>query len=372
MSKVAIVCAFDTYFDRVRMLRTYFEQKQDEVCVVTSDFSHRNKQSMKYLSGADHLVHAFPYSKNLSIQRLFSHYMLARNMKKKLEEIRPDVIYCLVPANSLAKMMAQYKREHPEVKLYFDVIDLWPEAMPIEKYLSLPPFQYWRKLRDKYLPAADQIFTECALYQDVLGQKDNQKFKTLYWARPELPCSFADLISEEEVHFVYLGSINNIIDIDFIVDFLTHCNQYKPSFLHIIGEGESKAVLVQKLEEAHVPVIDHKKVFEQEKKQAIFDQCNYALNIMKESVVVGIDDEIARLLVWRGADYQYDSSRYRALVEEFQIGFNIDRENLDAVAQRVCSTPLSEQFEQRENCRKVYQEFFRGGSFANTLKSTGL
>ena len=152
MSKVAIVCAFDTYFDRVRMLRTYFEQKQDEVCVVTSDFSHRNKQSMKYLSGADHLVHAFPYSKNLSIQRLFSHYMLARNMKKKLEEIRPDVIYCLVPANSLAKMMAQYKREHPEVKLYFDVIDLWPEAMPIEKYLSPSALSVLAK-------AARQVFT---------------------------------------------------------------------------------------------------------------------------------------------------------------------------------------------------------------------
>ena len=31
MSKVAIVCAFDTYFDRVRMLRTYFKHKGDRI-----------------------------------------------------------------------------------------------------------------------------------------------------------------------------------------------------------------------------------------------------------------------------------------------------------------------------------------------------
>ncbi|WP_300845630.1 hypothetical protein, partial [uncultured Dubosiella sp.] len=288
MSKVAIVCAFDTYFDRVRMLRTYFKHKGDEVVVLTSDFSHREKQKIQYYPGADHLIPAHPYTKNLSVHRLYSHYMLAKKMKAKIEEIKPDVIYCLVPANSLTKMMALYKKEHPEVRLYFDVIDLWPETMPINKYLSLPPFRIWRKLRDKYLPAADRVFTECALYQDVLDQKDNHQFETLYWARKELPCSFADLISEEELHFVYLGSINHIIDIDFITEFLRKCNEHKACTLHIIGGGESKDLLISKLKECHVAVIDHNKIFEQEKKQAVFDQCNYALNVMKESVVVGL------------------------------------------------------------------------------------
>lgn len=372
MSKVTIVCAFDTYFDRVKMLRTYFEQKGDEVTVLTSDFSHREKQKLQYYPGADHLVHAHPYTKNLSIHRLFSHYMLAKKMKAKIEEIDPDVIYCLVPANSLTKMMALYKKEHPKVKLYFDVIDLWPETMPITKYLSLPPFQIWRKLRDKYLPFADRVFTECELYQEVLDQKDNHQYETLYWARNELPCSFADLISEEEMHFVYLGSINHIIDIDFIVEFLKQCALYKPCILHIIGEGESKAQLISKLAEINISVIDHKKVFEQEKKQAIFDQCNYALNIMKESVVVGLTMKSLDYLCGGVPIINTIPADTAQLVQQYDIGFNIDRNNMAQMAKKICSMPLAEQFAQREHCRQVYEAMFRNGSFEETLKNAGV
>lgn len=372
MSKVAIVCAFDTYFDRVRMLRTYFKHKGDEVIVLTSDFSHREKQKIQYYPGADHLIPAHPYTKNLSVHRLYSHYMLAKKMKAKIEEIKPDVIYCLVPANSLTKMMALYKKEHPEVRLYFDVIDLWPETMPINKYLSLPPFRIWRKLRDKYLPAADRVFTECALYQDVLDQKDNHQFETLYWARKELPCSFADLISEEELHFVYLGSINHIIDIDFITEFLRKCNEHKACTLHIIGGGESKDLLISKLKEDHVTVIDHNKIFEQEKKQAVFDQCNYALNVMKESVVVGLTMKSLDYLCGGVPMINTIPADTAELVDEYNIGFNIDRETMDEVVEKICSMPLEEQFAQRENCRRLYKTKFRDSSFEETLKSAGI
>ena len=38
--KVGIVCAFDTYFDRVSLLKEYYEEKGAEVKVYSSDFSH--------------------------------------------------------------------------------------------------------------------------------------------------------------------------------------------------------------------------------------------------------------------------------------------------------------------------------------------
>lgn len=62
---VAIISAFDTYFDRVRLLKRFFEAQGNQVTVITSDFSHRKKEYVQYISGADILVHARKYRKNL-------------------------------------------------------------------------------------------------------------------------------------------------------------------------------------------------------------------------------------------------------------------------------------------------------------------
>ena len=42
--KVVIVCAFDTYFDRVKLLKGYY--KKEDVIVISSDFSHRKKKKI--------------------------------------------------------------------------------------------------------------------------------------------------------------------------------------------------------------------------------------------------------------------------------------------------------------------------------------
>lgn len=370
--KVVIISAFDTYFDRVRMLKHYFEKKKEEVLVITSDFSHRNKTTVHHVPDANILVHAHPYKKNLSLGRLYSHLQLSKAIVKKVEALKPDLIYCLIPSNSLAQQLGKYKEKHPDVKLYFDIIDLWPEAMPIERFLSLPPFQYWKNLRDHYLDRADRVFTECSLYQSVLDKEEDPKYETLYWARKERPCSFSDSIMDKELHFVYLGSINNIIDIDFILRFLDRCNKRKPTFLHIIGQGESKAKLMESLEDRKITVIDHGSVFSQEKKQAIFDQCNFALNIMKPSVVVG--------LTMKSLDYlcggvpiintiQADTAR---LVKKYDIGYNVDVDTMNQVIEKICSMSKEEQQSQRYNCRHVYQELFLDTSFENKLERAGV
>ena len=41
--KVAIISTFDTFFDRVDLLKEYYQDKGLEVTVITSDYSHRLK-----------------------------------------------------------------------------------------------------------------------------------------------------------------------------------------------------------------------------------------------------------------------------------------------------------------------------------------
>lgn len=54
--KVAIVCFNDTFFDRVRLLKKYYLSKGYDVTVISSDFSHRKKQRISALDGADTLI----------------------------------------------------------------------------------------------------------------------------------------------------------------------------------------------------------------------------------------------------------------------------------------------------------------------------
>lgn len=81
--------------------------------------------------------------------------------------------------------------------------------------------------------------------------------------------------------------------------------------LHIIGDGESREEFYPKLERAGAEVLYHGKIYDAREKQAIFDQCYFGLNIMKETVSIGLTTEINRLFQCRIADHQQHQTRYR-------------------------------------------------------------
>jgi len=67
-------------------------------------------------------------------------------------------MYQTIPCNTLVKEMAKYKKKHHNVKVMYDIIDLWPESMPIDRYKGLLPFKIWKNNRDKYLSSGDVVF----------------------------------------------------------------------------------------------------------------------------------------------------------------------------------------------------------------------
>ena len=93
--KVAIVCFNDTFFDRVRLLKRYYQAKGHEVTVISSDFSHRKKQRISILDDADTLISTPPYYKNLSLRRLYSHHRFSRLAEAEMERLHPDITQCV-------------------------------------------------------------------------------------------------------------------------------------------------------------------------------------------------------------------------------------------------------------------------------------
>lgn len=286
---IAIINCFDTYEHRVDLLFHYFELKGNNVLVYTSNYKHIEKIKRNDKKRCFIYFNAIPYKKNMSMIRLFSHHKLARDIFKRVEYQKIDFLWVLIPPNSFVKEATKYKMTHQNVKLVFDVIDMWPETMPINKVENLYPIKKWKVLRDNYISKADYVVTECDLYQEKLVNLiEIEKMSTIYLAR-EIKQFKSNLnLPKDKISLCYLGSINNIIDISTIENIIKTIMIEKPVVLHIIGDGENKEKLIKCIKKTGADVVFHGKIYNETEKQSIFDQCHFGLNIMKDSVFVGL------------------------------------------------------------------------------------
>lgn len=368
--EVVIVNCFDTYEDRIDLLHDFFVNKGHDVMVIQSDFRHfkkikriENKQDFVF-------VESKAYYKNMSVARLTSHYSFAKKAFEFVEDLKPDILYVMVPPNSLAKFAAKYKRKHSNVKLIFDLIDLWPETMPVGKIKALPPFTFWRLMRDKSLKLADFVITECDLYQQVLKTVLKGIItETVYLAKKEVAIDSHPVFIKGEIHLCYLGSINNIIDIAKIKRLVKSIDKIKPVTLHIIGDGENKDVLIDDIKSTGVIVEYHGKIYDSQKKQEIFDKCQFGLNIMKDNICVG--------LTMKSIDYfqaglpilnniPADTAQ---IIDKYKIGINVTDGNIENIANKVANANIGELLGMRENTKQMFDRLFSLEAFNDKLQN---
>lgn len=366
--KVCIVSCFEWYEKRLKYVEKYFKEQNFEVVYITSDFEHIKKEYVKPVHGVDY-IHTLSYKKNLSIRRLVSHFLFARAALKKWKELQPDYLYVLVPPNSMVKRAARYRTKHTETKLILDVIDMWPESMPIKNSKVIEPvFSKWAGLRDNYVKAADLVFTECNLFQEILKTKvSREKLQTLYLVKEE---GDKETVKRRGQGFsiCYLGSINNIIDVDFIVAFLELLSGYKKVEFYLIGKGEQKKYLVDRLKQLPLTLHDEGAVYEESLKNSILKKCDFGLNIMKKEVYVG--------LTIKSIDYLSvglplinniggDTERF---VKEYNVGYNISNSNMKEMV-KILSCISSEELEKmHKNAYCLYEEKFSPKAFEKILK----
>ena len=290
MKKVVIVNSSSVFEYRVDMLYKFLRRKGYEVTVLASDYMHAEKKKRKLDKENYISVKTVPYKKNISFSRLYSHYNFTKKCKKILDNMNFDILYLVVPPNSQSALAKRYKKRG-NVKVIMDIIDLWPESFPSERTDKFP-FTLWQLVRDKNLRYADYIITECDLYvrrlKKYISSIDN---KTIYWAHKnnnETVLPDYDKMSKEGIHLLYLGSINNIIDISQIVKIIDDLSRKNKVYLDIIGGGEKKDEFAEAAKKAGATITDHGKIYDFRKKQEIIDTCHYGLNIMKNTVCIGL------------------------------------------------------------------------------------
>ena len=250
---------------------------------------------------------------------------------------------------------AKYKKKHPDVKIIFDIFDMWPETFPggsIKKLLA-PVFKVWAWVRNHSLCAADFITCECDMFRELL-KLDDKKSETIYLCRKPYELKRPAVLEEDKIHLCYLGAINNVISIPDICSLIKEIIKKKPVVLHIIGKGEREQEFVDCAKAAGAEVIFHGAIYDEDKKEEIMSRCHFGLNIMKSSVCVG--------LTMKSIDYfcfglpiinniPADTAR---LVKERGIGVQLDENCVD----KVLSMKSENFLRMRDDVKKVFAHYF--------------
>lgn len=327
MKKALIFDIYDDYNIRIQYIKSALERNGYETIIYFADFNHVKKEYYQEFRKDIQYIHVKPYTKNLSVSRMYSHALFAKEcVKKACEYTDVSLIYVMVPPNSMSKEFVHYKKTHPTVKLWFDVLDMWPESLPVSniiKRLGAPIFNVWASLRNTGLNYADVITLECNLFYSVLKKyADIDKFQTIYLCQPNQILDTYDSI-EDEIHFLYCGSINNIIDIDCIVDFLKGVMSSKKVFVDIIGEGEHRVEFIDRLKQCSIPYQYHGIIYDESKKQEIYKRTHFGLNIMKDTVFVGLTMKSLEYLSHGIPIINNIKGDTTDIVNDEQIGFNV-------------------------------------------------
>lgn len=366
MKKAVIITPFDNYSYQVRIkyVEQYLSERGYNVKILSSDFDHRNKTV--YLAKRDNLelLHVPTYKKNLSYARINSHRVFAKNVLKRLEELNPDLIYCSGPPNFLFKYTSQYKKKNTGVKLIYELGDLWPETLPLQtkiKKIAAPALNIWAGIRNKNIGFADGIIYECEMFSDVVSKyHPGVHSEVIYLSKEDYYKGNFELgnVSVSSLRFAYVGSINNIIDIEIIVEIMKQVSQKREAELVVIGGGESADRLFTLCDHAGVKYENHGITYDEEEKHRILSSCQFGLNIMKNNVAVGA--------TMKSLEYFHEGlvlinnipADTERIVERYNCGFNLLDMNMTEAITRITSLSKENMNDTRMKSRKAYEDLF--------------
>lgn len=296
MKKAFIISCFDWYDKRVKPIYNILNRTYD-VHIYLSDFDHINKKKCVIPREACNYVETKIYKKNLSFKRIISHMDFSKKIYRQMMKYKPDLVYALVPPNSVANSCRKYKEKRKNVVLILDIIDMWPESMPVDFLQKTFFYRKWAGMRNKALMISDYVFTECKVYTECLESYLKKNFETLYlyknFTKEELLYRNTKLQQfktddDNSICLGYLGSINYIVDIEEIKNIVRELKKkYKVKF-RIIGDGERRDEFLRALSEEQVEIEYYGKIFDEKEKINILINCDYGINMMIDKVKVGL------------------------------------------------------------------------------------
>ena len=370
MKTAVLVSCFDWYDNRIKPIKQSLENAGYKVNVLLSDFNHIEKCYIKKKNKECIYIHVIKYKRNLSLRRLLSHWIFARKVYQYFFNVEPDLIYALIPPNSVAAWCIRYKKKTKKsVKVIFDIIDLWPESMPLNFFKKTFPYVLWKNLRDRNIELSDHVFTECTMYQLELHSFLPQSYSTLYLFKNQTSDErnlVKDIIhkhryNEDYIILGYVGSINNIIDISAIVKVVRLLSSEYSVEIRVIGDGEKKEEFLKTLRGVCKEVKYFGKIFNETEKIEILAPCDFALNIMKDTVKVGLTIKSIDYFSYGLPLINNIKGDTWYLIENYHLGINLGEKNF------LSEVKSAKNKKNHEKVLSIYDKFFTKASFVNQL-----
>ena len=369
----AIIITYNDSYDyntRTKYVERYLKEKGYDVEFLISNFDHRKKCIYKVLRENVTYISVPAYRKNISIGRLYSCCVFAKKVKEYLLNTKLDLVYHCAPPNCTIKELSKVKKKY-NFFLITELGDMWPESFPVStriKKIMTVPFKLWSSLRDNYLYNSDYVITECELFNKVLYKNSSiKKIKTLYFCQKWKADYVIPAIDNDNLSFCYLGSINNIIDIELIVKMMKYLNCLKQVTIHVIGDGEKRETFLQSIKSTGVDVVFHGMVFDDDVKKSIFSKCHFGLNIMKTDVFVGMTMKSLDYFSYGLPLINNIRGDIWDMVEKEQIGFNVNNNCYTDMCDRLICIDNDIYKEMRNNIYQTHSKYFSVESFRNAM-----
>lgn len=138
----------------------------------TSTFSHARKVHRFHadteLQVRDNytikLIHSPGYRKNVSVSRIYDHWLLARKFRRQVPaEDKPDIILCSMPTIDLSLAATEYGKRH-QVPVVLDIRDKWPDI-----FVELAPLYARPMLNQALAPIKKKLYTACKNSDSIIG-----------------------------------------------------------------------------------------------------------------------------------------------------------------------------------------------------------
>lgn len=356
---MVVISATNHYNERAKGIIKHY-QKDYEVMYVTSNFAHILKE--KFVCDVENSIQlqVLPYYKNISVSRILSHCIFSLKAFFLMMKLKPEKVYAEIPNNTLAMSMSLYKF-FSKCELIFDIFDMWPESFPnkSQNYLFQIAMSGWRWTRNGFLKNADEIWIECDYYRELLEMQGiHVPMETMYLKNTSSTMQMNADINKQQIDICYVGSINNITDLELMVFLLGQLQKKKKVVFHLIGSGESLEILAQKLREHQIEVVCYGIIYDQNELQNIFNRCSFAINIIKDDLAIGITMKSVTYFLGGVPIINTVPGDTARFVESRKVGINVNRNCIEQTVNQIIQCKEEEILEMKRNAVRLYQEVF--------------
>ena len=344
--KVLIISNFheDSPISRSNMAFNYYLDKGYDPIVLCSSFSHSLKKFREFDNKKFISLKTISYSSSLSINRILSYLIFSYGVFKFLGKNSFDIVYVNLPPNGLGLPLLLRKNRFN--MLVVDVIDLWPEAFPINKGLIKKTILYLSGLlpkiiRKKIIHYSDFCITESNYFSQKLDLKNKSNSKVIYIKKPELIEPSFEKVSKE-LSIIYLGNIGKIYDFDSLIKIIKGVKKKRKVVFHIIGLGPLSSWLFDSLKNENIDYHYHGASFDENFKSGIISKCWFGFNGYKNNTEVALSYKSIDYLSYGVPLINSAKEDTRDLVDNERIGYNFHSDSIEIIIAELSKVSLGE------------------------------